>query len=166
MIDWYLKVVRDNYANFSGRARRSEYWWYALCNALISIVLQVADYFIGFEIGVLGGLYSLAVFIPGLAVMVRRMHDIGKSGWYVLWTGIPIFIGAVWLGVAAVTTFSGGSPEPLGLIIPLLIILAGAVWMLVLTCTNGDTGTNEYGPDPKRPYDDLDEIGTKEIEAY
>ncbi|MHA3789618.1 DUF805 domain-containing protein [Flavobacterium hauense] len=162
MIDWYLKVVRDNYANFSGRARRSEYWWYTLCNILIGLVLQVLDYFIGFDIGILGSLYSLAVFIPGLAVMVRRFHDIGKSGWFVVWTGLPIFIGAVWLAVVSVTTISGGSSGALGFIVPLLLVFGGAIWLLVLVCTNGDTGVNEYGPDPKQPYDSLDEIGFKE----
>ena len=88
MIDWYLKVVRDNYANFSGRARRSEYWYYALCNFLISLVLQVVDYFIGF--GLLGGIYGLAVLVPGLAVFVRRLHDVNKSGWFILLLLLPV----------------------------------------------------------------------------
>lgn len=129
MIDWYLKVVRDNYANFSGRARRSEYWWYSLCNFLIGIVLQVADYFIGFEIGILGSLYGLAVLIPGLAVFVRRMHDVGKSGWFILLILLPVI---------------------------------GWIWLIVLLFTEGDQGPNEYGPDPKRPYEDINEIGLKE----
>ncbi|MHA3789617.1 DUF805 domain-containing protein [Flavobacterium hauense] len=129
MIDWYLKVVRDNYANFSGRARRSEYWWYALCNFLIGAVLQVADYFIGFDIGILGSLYGLAVLVPGLAVFVRRMHDVGKSGWFILLLLLPVI---------------------------------GWIWLLVLLFTEGNQGPNEYGPDPKRPYDDINEIGSKE----
>ena len=129
MIDWYLKVVRDNYANFSGRARRSEYWWYALCNFLIGAVLQLADYFIGFDIGILGSLYGLAVLVPGLAVFVRRMHDVGKSGWFILLLLLPVI---------------------------------GWIWLLVLLFTEGNYGPNQYGPDPKRPYDDINEIGSKE----
>ena len=102
MIEWYLKVVRDNYANFEGRARRSEYWYFALANFLIGLVLQVVDHFIGFKIGILGGVYSLAVFIPSLAVAVRRLHDLGKSGWFMLLVLIPI-IGWIWLFVLMVT---------------------------------------------------------------
>ena len=129
MIDWYLKVVRDNYANFSGRARRSEYWWYALCNLLISLVLLTADYFIGFGFNFLYLLYGLAVIIPGLAVLVRRLHDVGKSGWF-------FFV--------------------------VLIPLVGPIWLLVLLFTEGDNGSNQYGADPKRPYEDINEIGKTE----
>lgn len=75
MINWYLKVVRDNYANFYGRARRSEYWYYTLCGAIIGLLLRGVDYLIGLDYEIVGTLYSLAVFIPGLAVLVRRMHD-------------------------------------------------------------------------------------------
>ena len=129
MINWYLKVVRDNYLNFNGRARRSEYWYFILFNLIVSIVLNVIDYFIGMDI--LGAIYSLAVFLPGLAVLVRRLHDINKSGWY-------FFI--------------------------VLIPLAGIIWLLVLLCTEGDHGPNQYGSDPKNQYDnDINEIGTQEV---
>ena len=81
-MEWYLKVMRDNYANFNGRARRKEYWMFALFNFLISFVIG----FIGgiMEFTLLGTIYSLAVFIPSIAVAVRRMHDVGKSGWFIL----------------------------------------------------------------------------------
>jgi len=82
MFDYYLKVVRDNYANFEGRARRAEYWYFYLLSLIISLILQGVDYLIGTEIGILGGIYSLAIIVPTIAVMVRRLHDTGKSGWY------------------------------------------------------------------------------------
>lgn len=91
--EWYLKVLKQ-YTDFSGRARRKEYWMFVLANFLISLMLGVIDYFIGYT--VLEGLYSLAVFIPGLAVCVRRLHDIGKSGWWFLIALIPI-VGGIWL---------------------------------------------------------------------
>jgi uncharacterized membrane protein YhaH (DUF805 family) len=94
MLEWYLKVVKENYANFEGRARRSEYWYFALVNIIISVILGVIDSVIG--ISVLGGIYSLAVLVPSIAVGVRRMHDIGKSGWYLLVALIPI-AGIIWL---------------------------------------------------------------------
>lgn len=128
MIEWYLKVVRDNYANFNGRARRSEYWYYTLFNFLIGIVLNIIDFFVigTVEVGFLSTIYALAVLIPGLAVFWRRMHDVGKSGWYFLILFIPII---------------------------------GWIWILVLLFTEGNHGPNEYGPDPKNPYNEFDEIG-------
>jgi len=91
-MNWYLKVLR-NYANFDGRARRSEYWYFFLFNVIISIVLEIVVVFSGLtvgdeEIGILGTIYSLAIFIPSLAVGIRRMHDVGKSGWFIL---IPLY---------------------------------------------------------------------------
>ena len=85
-MDWYLLAFK-NYAVFDGRAHRTAYWMFALINIVISFAL-------GFVCGILGlgaGLsatisvvYSLAVLIPGLAVAVRRLHDIGRSGWWIL----------------------------------------------------------------------------------
>jgi uncharacterized membrane protein YhaH (DUF805 family) len=79
-MNWYLKVLKQ-YADFNGRARRKEYWMFILVNAIVSTILNV----ISIEVS---GIYSLVVFIPTLAVSVRRMHDVGKSGWYIL---IPIY---------------------------------------------------------------------------
>src|SRR3954469_14311814 len=83
-MNYYFKVLQ-NYANFSGRARRSEYWFFFLFNVIISIILSVLSVT---GLGLLYLIYSLGVLIPGIAVAVRRMHDVGKSGWYIL---IPIY---------------------------------------------------------------------------
>lgn len=90
-MEWYLKVVRDNYANFQGRARRQEYWMYALINLIIVVVLSIVDTLI-FDSGnnFISGIYSLAVLIPGIAVSVRRLHDTDRSGWWLLLSLIPI----------------------------------------------------------------------------
>lgn len=93
MLEMYKKVVVENYANFKGRARRKEYWMFILGNLIISIILQIIDAVTGLtfgvaEMGILRLIYTLVVLIPGIAVGVRRMHDIDKSGWYVL---IPIY---------------------------------------------------------------------------
>ena len=91
-MEWYLKVVRDNYANFNGRARRKEYWMFALFNLIIGFFLGLFEGFSGLfpntSESVFGQIYSLAVSIPSLAVAVRRMHDVGKSGWFIL---IPFY---------------------------------------------------------------------------
>jgi uncharacterized membrane protein YhaH (DUF805 family) len=91
-MDWYLEVLKK-YAVFSGRARRKEYWMFTLFNVLISIVLAIVDRVLGFGenggTGPLGALYSLAVLIPSLAVSVRRLHDTGRSGWWLLLGLVP-----------------------------------------------------------------------------
>ena len=123
-MNWYLKVLKENYANFEGRARRKEYWMFTLFNLLAIIILaSLMSVFAAMEIealsmvfGILYMIYALGVLIPGIAVAVRRLHDTGKSGWMIL-------IG--------------------------LIPLIGGIWLLVLYLTEGDTGDNEYGPDPK-----------------
>ena len=131
-MNWYLKVIRDNYANFSGRARRTEYWMFYL----IHIIIVFALAFFG---GVISGssdsmlgmipifIYMLATLLPSLAVSVRRLHDTGKSGWYYLFTFIPYI---------------------------------GGIILLVFMVIDGDKGPNKYGPDPKAPeYEDINEIG-------
>ncbi|QRY58433.1 DUF805 domain-containing protein [Sphingobacterium siyangense] len=91
----FLKVVRDNYANFEGRARRKEYWMYILTvliiGAVFGILGKIASLFT-----YISGLVSLALFIPGIAVTVRRLHDTNKSGWFILVFFIP-FIGWIYL---------------------------------------------------------------------
>jgi uncharacterized membrane protein YhaH (DUF805 family) len=84
-MNYYFKVLQ-NYATFTGRARRSEYWYFFLFNMIIAFVLGIAGGMM--KTTILSNIYSLAVLIPSIAVGVRRMHDVGKSGWYVL---IPIY---------------------------------------------------------------------------
>lgn len=85
----FLKVVRDNYANFNGRARRKEYWYFVLANFLISLVTNVLV-FISDYLSFVAIIIGLALFIPSLAVTIRRLHDTNKSGWYLLLGLIPL----------------------------------------------------------------------------
>jgi uncharacterized membrane protein YhaH (DUF805 family) len=119
-MNWYLKVLKQ-YADFSGRARRKEYWMFALFNSIFTIIAMILDNVLGLTAGelpygVFYFLYSLAVLIPGLAVAVRRLHDVGKSGWMILISLIPII---------------------------------GAIWLLVLMVTDSNPGENQYGLNPK-----------------
>lgn len=119
-MNWYLKVLK-NYALFSGRARRTEYWMFVLFNMIFAIAAMILDNVLGIAIegvgyGPIYGLYILGVLIPGLAVSVRRLHDVGKSGWFFLIALIPI---------------------------------VGAIWLLVLFCSEGIAGVNNYGSNPK-----------------
>ncbi len=124
-MNWYIKVL-NNYAQFNGRARRSEYWYFVLFNVLFAFIAMGLDNILGttFEMGYgvtspygyVYVIYGLAVFIPGLAVSVRRLHDVGKSGWMFLICLIPI---------------------------------VGAIWLLVLLFTESQAQTNKWGENPK-----------------
>jgi uncharacterized membrane protein YhaH (DUF805 family) len=105
-MNWYLKVLQQ-YADFNGRARRKEYWMFVLFNLSFSTIALYLDNFLEITIddyayGPLYGLYVLVLLIPGLAVLVRRLHDIGKSGWMLLVAFIP-FIGPFWFLILLVT---------------------------------------------------------------
>ena len=99
-MEWFLIVVRDNYSNFNGRASRKEYWMFYLFYMIFAIVAMVVDVILGF--GFVYLLYVLALLIPGLAVGIRRLHDVGKSGWWLLISLIPL-IGAIWIIVLLAT---------------------------------------------------------------
>jgi len=105
-MNYYLSVLKK-YAIFSGRSQRAEYWYFFLFNIIISIVLGIISTVVGDDSSILGILYSLAVLIPGIAVSVRRLHDVGKSGWMLLIGLIPL-IGAIWLLVLMVTDSNPG----------------------------------------------------------
>ncbi len=110
-MNWYLKVLRQ-YADFNGRARRKEYWMFFLFNIIFSFALGMIDGVVGthstqFGLGLLGGLYSLFILIPSLAVGVRRLHDRNLSGWMLLIALIPI-VGAIILIVIFATEGTPG----------------------------------------------------------
>lgn len=88
----YYATCLKKYAEFEGRARRKEYWMFVFVNFLIAIAISIGGGILGLEEGtaVISGLYSLAVLVPGIAVTVRRLHDTGRSGWWMLIALIPI----------------------------------------------------------------------------
>ncbi|MBR4294271.1 MAG: DUF805 domain-containing protein [Bacteroidaceae bacterium] len=97
-MEWFLKCWRQ-YADFSGRARRKEYWMFYLFNSLIGFVTGFIDGILfGGELMIISWIYILVAFLPGLAVSVRRLHDVGKSGLMMFVCLIP-FVGAIWLFV-------------------------------------------------------------------
>jgi uncharacterized membrane protein YhaH (DUF805 family) len=119
-MSWYVGVLKK-YAVFAGRARRKEFWMFALVSLVISFMLGTIEGVLGFasdtEQSVLSIVYGLIVLVPELAVGVRRLHDTGRNGWYMLWLFIPI---ANW-------------------------------FLLYWLAQKGTAGPNEYGSDPKEP---------------
>ena len=84
-----LRCVRDKYAEFNGRASRSEFWWFALATSAVGLALSILN------LNIIALLFNLAVIVPSLAVGARRLHDIGKSGWFQLIWLIPLIGWAV-----------------------------------------------------------------------
>lgn len=103
----YYTDVLKKYADFSGRARRQEYWMFFLFNVAALIIVAILDSVIG-TTPWLYLLYALATFLPNLGLTVRRLHDSGKSGWWILIGIIPL-IGGIWLLVLLATE---GQPNP------------------------------------------------------
>ncbi|MGX6444045.1 DUF805 domain-containing protein [Neobacillus sp. K501] len=90
-MEWFLKGLK-NYATFEGRARRKEYWMYTLFYVIFGVALMVIEQLTG--ILFLYAVYSLALLLPSLAISVRRLHDTGRSGWWV-WIGLIPIIGSI-----------------------------------------------------------------------
>ncbi|WP_205323556.1 DUF805 domain-containing protein [Glycomyces sp. YM15] len=107
-MNWYINVIK-NYVGFSGRARRTEYWMFVLFNAIIMFALYL-PFLITREpaLTALYAVYALAVFLPALAVTVRRLHDIDKSGWWYLISFVPL-AGPI---ILIVLTATAGKPGP------------------------------------------------------
>lgn len=94
-----VKAIQENYCNFSGRASRSEYWWYLLAMFALQCALSLVTFVVGDTAGtIISGLIGLALLLPGLGLCVRRLHDVGHSGWWLLiaLTGIGAILLLVW----------------------------------------------------------------------
>jgi uncharacterized membrane protein YhaH (DUF805 family) len=114
-MNYYIDAWK-NYFTFTGRARRKAYWMFVLFNIIVAVVLGMIDGVIGTG-GLLGGLYGLAVLIPGIALAVRRLHDIGKSGWWLLLVFLPLIGGIILLVFAVMDSQPGENqygPNPKG----------------------------------------------------
>jgi len=115
---WYLHVLK-NYAQFDGRSRRSEYWYFVLFNLVVVVGLTLVDYAVysvtGLGLGLLRLVYGLGIFIPAVAVSIRRLHDTDRSAWWLLLAFVP---------------------------------LAGLA-LLIFLVEDSNAGTNRYGQNPK-----------------
>jgi uncharacterized membrane protein YhaH (DUF805 family) len=120
-MQWFIDVITKRYAQFSGRARRKEFWMYTLFYAIGYIILAIIDQILGTHAknqfgGLLAGIFTLALLVPSIAVAVRRLHDTNRSGWWYLINLIPCI---------------------------------GQIIFIVFAAGEGVAGDNKYGPDPK-----------------
>jgi uncharacterized membrane protein YhaH (DUF805 family) len=118
-------VVLKKYAEFDGRARRREFWMFVLFSFIFSVILSIVDSIIGTKgvngRGILSSLFSLAVFIPSIAVGVRRLHDTNHSGWWSLLWLVPVIgwiILIVWLATDSMLGDNQYGPNPKGMPVP------------------------------------------------
>ena len=159
-VEWAMTPLRK-YAQFSGRAPRAEYWWFYLGYIILALVLNILTG-ISEIFGLLGILY-LALVIPMIAVGVRRLHDIDRTGWWLLAPILPYAIGFAMMFPAMMS----GAADPanpfnmtgLGLVsIFLLLGLAMAVLVFVFSVLPGTKGPNRYGPDPYGEQENLEAV--------
>ena len=129
-----------NYFKFSARATRAEYWWFMLFYVLVSLV-PVLNWFVW-----------IVFLIPTISLTTRRLHDIGKTGWWQLW--YTLIASALW-GTASVALFVG-LVSAAGMVrifvlagVALVAAIASAIWFLVWVARQADAGPNKYGPDPR-----------------
>jgi uncharacterized membrane protein YhaH (DUF805 family) len=145
-MNWYLEVLKK-YAVFSGRARRKEYWMFWLFNWIIGFVLYFIENIAGIapESGrVLMILYTLAVLLPTLAVAVRRLHDTGRSGWWLL----------IMLAVAVRRLHDPGRSG--WWLLTSFVAIIGGIVLLVFLVQDSQPAENQYGPNPKAAAADPD----------
>ena len=155
-----IKRAFQNYFKFSGRATRAEYWWFVLFTQVVGIIGVVP--IIGW---IISPLVSIGCIIPSISLTVRRLHDIGKSGWWLMsWVVIAIFW-VVWI-IQLIRQLIGLEDSKIleeelwemvfkGLITEVIILtlvsVATCIWFLVWFIWKGDKGPNKYGPDPRQP---------------
>lgn len=167
-----IKSGFSKYATFSGRARRSEYWFWQLFTFLVGIGLSIISAIDGVDANgdprsgfftAVAGLASLALFLPSLAMLVRRLHDIGKSGWHVVYWGVlpglvafPMMLVGFGMAFAAGFGAMGGDDSALAAAagalalmgLGFLIIVAFSAVLFVFTLLDSKPA-NKYGPSPK-----------------
>ena len=147
-----IKSVFSKYATFSGRARRSEFWYFYLFYILVasglsflSLMIPIAKY--------LYILFGLGVFLPNTAVTVRRLHDIGKSGWILLIFMVATLLISmmVFLFIDIIVPTNEGSSMTVFIVHSLFvfIVFALAIWLIVCLCKDSQPGENKWGPNPK-----------------
>ena len=159
----YFLYCLKHYADFSGRATRSEFWYFRLFNFLIEIgiyliVLAIKEV-IGIDLGFLRFVYPIALFIPYLAVTARRLHDTNRSGW---WQLLTIITGLIMSGLVitfvyllcfcaiwGIDIFKEEDPLSILLFVSIICHIAAEILLLVWYCRDSQQGVNRFGPNPK-----------------
>jgi len=152
-----LFTALRKYAEYAGRARRKEYWQFVLLTVLVGIVAGVLDAVLGLKLGTgrtaqgpIATIANLALLLPSLAVTVRRLHDTGRTGW---WMVAPLVLGLAFTFAFLIPSLTGGTARVLreaGLGIGLgLAFIIVSILLFVFMLQDSSPGANRFGPDPK-----------------
>lgn len=149
---WFIECITKKYARFSGRASRQEYWYFILYAAIISTVIITAENifhitFFDLPFGILFSLFAAYIVLPKLSVLTRRLHDIGKSGWWLFITYLIFVILA--LGIQIFFTRYNNGKCGWWCFSVFIILLIEIIILIIYACINSETGENKYGPSPK-----------------
>ena len=159
-IEWAVRPLKK-YADFNGRAPRAEYWWFYLGSVVVQIPLSIIDKAFG-EWSPLSNLFGLAILLPTIAVSIRRLHDVDRTGWWLAAFFLPFLVAGIWAALAIVPYLPGTPPDPggsmlIGMIVAIIAMLILAIIMLVFLVTPGTQGANRFGDDPYGPSN-LEEV--------
>ncbi|MDE6715994.1 MAG: DUF805 domain-containing protein [Muribaculaceae bacterium] len=139
------QTLTQNYCNFNGRARRSEFWYFALFTTIIGMLMSIIINF--GSIGIIISLVvNLALLLPSFGVAFRRLHDINKSGWYI---GALYILLAVFLGLDGLYLSTDSNIYLILMCVILILLIIYGIIMLVWYCKDSDPLPNQYGPSPK-----------------
>ena len=146
-IAWALLPLK-RYAQLSGRSSRAEYWWFTLAFVVAGLVVDAVDLATGSEIGILGLIFTLGVIVPTISVTVRRLHDIGLSGWWLLAVIAPAAVFGFQTAYAALeSTFNELEPTGSSLVSISAFVIACLVLMICMALPS-NKGNNRHGSDP------------------
>jgi len=147
VVEAFRRTITEHYIDFQGRSGRREFWYYVLAYVVSYVILAIVQGIIGTEI--LTGLFSLALLLPGLGISVRRLHDVDKSGWWILIGLVPIVAGGALSAMAFLSGSVGFGFVLMGLI--WLACLAALALLVYWFAQPGTPGDNQYGPPPATP---------------
>jgi len=158
-VDWAKRPIVEKYADFTGRASRSELWWYVLALVVAFVVVRIVESIVGighmifYSYGPLTILLWLATIVPSIAVGIRRLHDTDRSGWWILLPIVPYCLGLVLGGgamMAGAATGSGaGMMAGAGIAgIFMLLAFVADIVIIIFYALPGTAGDNRYGPPP------------------
>ena len=153
---WFIKCFRQ-YSDFKGRARRKEFWMFSLVQFFLGLIFFTADFLLFFlpsdGFPILTMLYVTAMFFPSLGVLVRRLHDIGKTAWWYVKVCLVIYVVTIVLAIlyAIGGVYSIDILTYISMAIFMVMYIGALVWFIVIFCKDSEPHENKWGLNPKDP---------------
>ena len=145
VVEVFRRTVTEHYVDFQGRCARRDFWYFVVGYVVLYIGVAIVQSII-LSSALLTGLLSLAMLLPGLGIAVRRLHDIDRSGWWILIGVVPGFLAILSTAIALMSGSIGLGFGLMGLVG--LVGLAAAVLLIYWYAQPGTAGDNQFGPPP------------------